>query len=149
MDSTLEETTLNREIAVYRDEILARNVDRGAELLDTVLPGWYNAINIDRLDLGSASGWNGVGCILCQLDHFFEDDERLPRDGILPEDFGSYGNGWDALLNKAEDVSYELSGDFGFDLYEENTDEYKPALKSHVEYHLLDVLWKKEIEDRK
>lgn len=51
-----------------RIDLLRRRVRAGAEMLDTKLPGWWENINFDQLDI--RDGWD---CILGQLYDTYRD----------------------------------------------------------------------------
>ena len=49
------------------EEALQDRVERGAELLDKLLPQWHHRIDIKQLDQTAASFVEGRGCVLAQL----------------------------------------------------------------------------------
>ena len=146
---TLEEATNEVEIRKFTEEVLKKNVAKGAELLDTILPGWAGVINLRRLKIKQAMPDPNTGdaCILCQLDHFISEEsrKRLPSETLDVEDFGNYSEAVEIIQWEIDD---DFEGDrYGFDLAN-NFLYKKPSLTSDREYAILDDLWKEEIEDR-
>lgn len=143
----------------FKEEVIIPSVERGAELLDEIAPGWANAVNLRLLNLAAASpdptytidgAKSGTGCILCQLDHFLDEDERIPNSPISLRDFGDYNDG---LQRIADYMGHEVDGSiYGFDIIDEVEDEdgelhENPYDASHY-YSILDKLWKNQINRR-
>lgn len=146
---SLEEATNEVEIRKFTEEVLKKNVAKGADLLDNILPGWADVINVRRLKIKQAMPDPNTGdaCILCQLDHFISEEsrKRLPGETLEVEDFGNYSEAVEIIQWEIDD---DFEGDlYGFDL--SNNFRYKrPGLTADREYAILDELWKEEIEDR-
>lgn len=74
-----------------------KTVERGAELLDAVRPGWEHEIDADKLDLRSR-----CNCVLGQL--YLQDHPRTH-------------NRADAFNRMLEELGIETPGKFGFATY--------------------------------
>jgi hypothetical protein len=131
-------------------------IARGMALLDAEAEGWVEAIDLDRLDMGSAyfrtdpvyymNSRTPCGCILAQLD---------VTQHETPQTEGSYYSLLDMLWpNKEEFERYwELPGDYGFALpnrWFSDTpidEEYYAALKAA--HDQLTREWKAAIRARR
>lgn len=91
------------------DPTPAYRVNRGAQWLDSVKPGWWELIDIDSLNL-----WSTSDCVLGQV-FASEADQRGVTDGycmVFDEDFMS---SWPHKLNGYQITAYGFCSGGGFD----------------------------------
>ncbi len=143
----------------FKRDAIIPSVKRGAELLDEVLPGWHKVINQRLLNLATprpkgtygSYAQEGTGCILCQLDHYLDDeDHSLPRQPIRLKDFGDYNDGLRSLREYS--AEYIDGGKYGFDIMvgfeDDNGEIWDNPYSASTYYTMLDDLWKEEIAIR-
>jgi len=120
-----------------RSELEVR-VRNGAKVLDEMEPGWFERVNLEKLDMGSGQIVGGKACVMCQLSPVF---------GEKPEDAN-----W---LEKIYEVNAYVRGgswsatarEHGFLL---GDDEVSDSQRSGWSwYEVLDQLWIEEIESRR
>lgn len=112
--------------------VLARRVNRGAALLDTIKPGWQNEVRI--LDLNMSSG---CACILGQI---FEPETEVNEEGDDESGFDAglrLYSGHRPATQAA--TKWSISNGFGIDYDNDGGWEDYPSLRD---------LWVTEIEAR-
>lgn len=105
----------------------AARVQRGAALLDEKWPTWAQDIDLDRLNIRSATS-----CVTAQYDHLM----NLAEDG---SDWGSWSGGMRRL-----DLNRQTYAEHGFN-GEEGEDPYVPESA----YDTLNALWRSLILQRR
>ena len=99
---------------------VATRVARGMAVLDRELPGWWQRINLDRLDMAGATYFpprpTSCGCILAQVN-------------ALPDRDGNYFDQRDALAGEDEADIAGWAEDHGFNgQYEELEQAWRRAI---------------------
>lgn len=121
-------------------------VHRGAQLLDTILPGWYTRVNLETLTMG-----NGTLCLLGQL--FGEDTETaLAREmypelfSTVPDWFSAYHKGCQIIPQIATRAGLSTKTHEDIDYYPEDSDIR--ALGRACAGHDNKCEWAEEIAER-
>lgn len=129
-------------------------VAKGAQFLDKVLPGWYNEIEFDRLDMSS-----GAMCMMGQL--FGTEVESKLAETMYPEemsrvredDSGWYcRDGYDIAQTWAkptESFIATLARKVGLDFRRKETQAQFLALRHVCSGHSNECLWAEQIAERK
>lgn len=106
---------------------LAARAAAGAKFLDEKEPGWWSRIDLSNLDMSAPYRYadNKPGCILCQLCPPNEDGDQRYREmvGIL------------GISNQVNELGFYAT-----------QDEY---IDDRYIYEKLDVLWAREIQERR
>jgi hypothetical protein len=118
--------------------VLARRVNRGAALLDTIKPGWQNDVELLELDMSSA-----CSCVLGQL---FEDQSQPLKDDegyTWGEEYGfQAGIRLHSGHKRDTQAATKWTIDHGFDY------DRLGSGRCHEDYATMREFWQTEIEAR-